>query len=149
MQIIQTLPLASQIILYILLALMGLHSLLVFGWQILILRGRAMQNPDGTTDDYHAQKTHYGIAFADVFLACPTCFVAIALVFISPHWGFYLLTMIAFWFMWANLMTTATSLRFEHPQLSLNWWIAFPTGIIIGLAYIIWTVIHFDLIYWV
>jgi hypothetical protein len=147
MQIIQTLPLASQISLYLLLALMGLFSLLVFGWQIMILRGKSMQNPDGTSDDYHEQKTHYGIAFADVFLACPASFVAIVLVFISPHWGFYLLTMVSFWFVWANLMTTATSLRFENPKLTLSWLIVFPTGIFVGLATILWIVIHFDTIY--
>jgi len=147
MQIIQTLPLASQVSLYVLLILTGLFSLLVFCWQLMILRGKAMPNPDGTSDDYLEQKTHYGIAFADVFLACPASFVAIALVFISPRWGYYLLAMAAFWFVWANLMTTATSLRFENPKLSLNWRIAFPTGIIIGLATILWTVIHFETIY--
>ena len=65
MQIIQTLPLVSQISLYVLLALMGLFSLLIFGWQIMILRGKAMQNPDGTSDDYHEQKTHFRI------IGCP------------------------------------------------------------------------------
>jgi len=64
---------------------MGLFCLLVFGWQIMIIRGKAMQNPDGTSDDHHMQKTHCGIVFADVFLACPTCFAALALVFISPR----------------------------------------------------------------
>ena len=147
MQIISTLSLTSQISLYALLALMRLFNLLILGWQIMILLGKAMQNPDGTSDNYHEQKTHYGIAFADVFLACPVCFVAIALVFIDPHWGFYLLAMVAFWFVWANLMTTATSLRFENPKLTLNWWIAFLTGIIVGLAYILWTIIHFETIY--
>ena len=73
MSVIQTLSPASQISLYILLALMGLFALLVFGWQIMILRGKAMKNPDGTVDDWHEQKTHYGIALADVFLACPAC----------------------------------------------------------------------------
>ncbi len=147
MQVIQTLALASQISLYVLLALMGLFALLVFGWQIMILRGTAMKNPDGTSDDYHEQKIHFGIAFADVFLACPVCFIGIVLVFITPRWGFYLLAMIAFWFVWANLMTTATSLRFEKPRLTLNWWIAFPTGIFVGLATILWTVIHFDTVF--
>ena len=113
----------------------------------MILRGKAMQNPDGTSDDYNEQKTHFGIAFADMFLACPTCVVAIAMVFISPRWGFYLLAMVAFWFVGANLMTTATSLRFENPKLSLNWWIAFPTGIIVGAASILWTIVHFETIY--
>ena len=147
MQIIQTLPLVSQISLYVLLILIGLFSLLVFGWQIMILRGKAMQNPDGTSDDYHEQKTHFGIAFADVFVACPTCFTAIVLVFINPRWGFYLLTMVAFWFVWANLMTTTTSLRFENPKLSLMWWIVFPTGIFVGLTTILWIVFHFDTVF--
>jgi len=147
MQIIQALPLVSQITLYFLLALIGLFSLLVFVWQIMILRGKSMQNPDGSFDDYHEQKTHYGIAFADVFLACPASFMAIALVFISPHWGFYLLAMVSFWFVWANIMGTATSLKFENPKLTLNWLIVFPTGIIIGLATILWTVVHFNTIY--
>ena len=61
--------------------------------------------------------------------------------------GLFLLAMVAFWFVWANLMTTATSLRFENPKLSPNWWIAFPTGILVGLAYILWTFVHFDSIY--
>ncbi|MFC1996531.1 hypothetical protein ACFLXI_02850 [Chloroflexota bacterium] len=147
MQVIQTLSPASQISLYVLLALMGIFTLLVFGWQIMILRGKAMQNPDGTSDDYHKQKIHYGSAFADVFLACPVCFVAIVLVFVSPRWGFYLLTMISFWFVWTNLMTTTTSLRFEKPKLTLNWLIVFPTGIIVGLGTILWTIIHFNMIY--
>ena len=147
MQIIATIPLASQVSLFVLLALIGLFSLLVFGWQIMILRGKAMQNPDGAMDDYHQQKLHYGIAFADVFLACPVSFVAIVLVFISPRWGFYLLAMVAFWFVWANIMTTTTSLKFENPKLTLNWLIVFPTGILVGAAYILWSIIHFETIF--
>ena len=147
MQIIQTLPQVSQISLYVLLALLGLFSLLVFGWQIMILKGKNMKNPDGSSDNWHEQKTHFGIAFADVFLACPVCFLAIALIFLTPRWGFYLLALISFWFVWANLMTTATSLRFENPKLTLNWWLVFPTGIFVGLAYILWTIAHFDEIY--
>ena len=147
MSIIQSFPVASQISLYLLLALMGLFAAIVFGWQIMVLRGRAMKNPDGTVDDWHEQKTHYGIALADVCLACPLCFLGIALVFIVPRWGFYMLAMVAFWFVWANTMTTGTSLRFEKPKLSLSWWVAFPTGIFVGLLFILWTVLHFDLIF--
>ena len=138
MQIIQTLPLASQISLFVLLALIGLFSLLIFGWQIMILQGKSMKNPDGTTDDYREQKVLFGQAFADVFLACPVSFAAIALVFISPRWGYYLLAMVAFWYVWANTMTTATSLKFENPKITLSWLIVFPTGILVGAAYILW-----------
>ncbi len=137
----------SQIIFYVLLVLLGLYILLIGGWQIKVLRGKAMSNPDGSTDDWHEQKTHYGIAVADVFLACPASIVGIILVFVSPRWGFFLLAMVSFWFVWANIMTTATSLRFEKPRLSLNWWITFPAGILVGLAYILWTIVHFDTIF--
>ena len=105
-----------------------------------------MQNPDGTADDYHEQNTLYGIAFADVFLACPASFVAIALVFFSPRWGFFLLGMVAFWYVWANIMGTVTSLKFGNPTLTLSWLIVYPTGIFVGLATILWIVIHFDTI---
>lgn len=121
MTVVQSLPLAAQASLYLLLILMGLFALLVFGWQVNILRGKAMKNPDGSTDDWHEQKTHYGIAVADVFLACPACFLGILLVFINPRWGYYLLTMVSFWFVWTNIMTTSTSLRFEKLKLNLNW----------------------------
>ncbi len=141
------LSLFSKDVLYVLLTLIGLLSLIIWGWQIMILRGKVIKNPDGSSDGWQEQKTHYGIAVADVFLACPASIMGIILVFVSPRWGFYLLAMVSFWFVWANIMGTATSLRFESPKLTLNWWIVFPTGIFVGLAYILWTVIHFDVIY--
>ena len=143
----QELTVFSQIILYVLLVLLGLYILLIGGWQIKVLRGDAMGHPDGSKDDWHEQKTHYGIAFADVFLACPTGIVGILLIFLAPRWGYYLLALVSFWFVWANIMTTTTSLRFEKPKLNLNWWITFPVGILVGLAYILWTIAHFDTIY--
>jgi hypothetical protein len=147
MQIIQTLSLPSQIILYVLMFFLGLYTLLIFGWQIMVLMGKTMQNPDGSADDWRQQKTHYGIAVADVFLACPASIAAIVLVFASPRWGFYLLALVSVWFVWANIMTTATSLRFEKPRLTLYWWFVFPGGFIVGLTTIVWTVVHFDAIY--
>ena len=142
----EPLSLPSQIILYVLLVLMGLFSLIIWGWQIQVLRGREMKNPDGSTDNWHEQKIFFGIAIADICLACPLSIISIALVFIAPRWGFYLLGMVSFWFVWANIMTTATSLRFENPKITLNWWIIYPTGIFIGLAYFLWAAIHFDTI---
>jgi hypothetical protein len=143
----QDITLYSQIILYLLLALIAFYVLLIGAWQIQVIRGETMQNPDGSTDSWHEQKTHYGIAVADVFLACPAGIIGIILVFISPRWGFYLLALVSFWLLWANTMTTATSLRFEKPKLTLNWWITFPFGGFVGLAFIIWTIIHFEAIY--
>ena len=143
----QSLSLPSQITLYMLLALIGFFILITWGWQIQVLRGNDMKNPDGSADNWHQQKIFFGIAIADIFLACPLGVIGLVLIFLNPRWDHYLLAMVSFWFVWANIMTTATSLRFEKPKLTLNWWIVFPTGIFVGLAYILWTVAHFDAIY--
>ena len=137
----------SSVTLYVLLALMGLLGLIVWGWQIQVLRGKEMINPDGSADNWHEQKIFYGISIADIFLACPLSFIGIALVFISPRWGYYLLAWVSFWFFWANIMTTTTSLRFEKPKITLTWLFVFPFGSLVGLAYFVWTLIHFDVIY--
>ncbi len=143
----QELSLFSQVSLYILMGIMGIICLLVWGWQIKVLKGKAMKNPDGSCDNWHEQKTHYGIAFADIFCACPINIAGIVLVFVSPRWGYYLLALVSFWWVWANTMTTSTSLRFEKPKINLNWIIVYPFGILVGLAYILWTILNFDTIY--
>ena len=144
----EQLSLPAQISMYVLLAFMGLVGLLIWVWQVMILRGKVFNNPDGSTDDWHDKKTHYGIAFADCFVACPANLIGIALVFVYPRWGYYLLAMVSFWRVWANVMTTATSLRFYQPRINpLIWFISYPFGVLVGLAYIVWTVVHFDVIY--
>ncbi|MCD4692721.1 MAG: hypothetical protein K8R79_07400 [Calditrichales bacterium] len=141
------LSLLSQISLYVLMFLMGVIALLIFIWQVNVLKGKAMKNPDGSLDSWHEQKILYGIAVADLILACPATIAGILLVFIWPQWGYYLLTLVSFWVVWANIMTPAASLRFEKPKISLNWFIAFPFSILLGIAYIIWTIVHFNIIY--
>ena len=141
------LSLLSQISLYVLMFLMGVIALLIFIWQVNVLKGKAMKNPDGSLDSWHEQKILYGIAVADLILACPATIAGILLVFIWPQWGYYLLTLVSFWVVWANIMTPAASLRFEKPKISLNWFITFPFGIFLGIAYIIWTIVHSNIIY--
>ncbi len=141
------LSLFSQISLYVLLALIGILTLSLGYWQVMVLQGKAMQNPDGSSDDWHQQKILYGIAFADLFIVCPASIIGIILVFVSPRWGYYLLALVSFWLVWANMMTTATSLRFEQPSITLNWLLVYPLGMLVGLAYIIWTIVHFEIIY--
>lgn len=146
MQIIMLSSLA-RVSLYALLVVMGLLSLLVWSWQLMVIKGKAMKNPDGSFDNWHEQKSHYGMAVADVFLACPLNVLGIVLVFLSPRWGYYLLALVSFWWVWANTMTTATSLRFEKPRITCMWFITFPFGILVGAAYIAWTILNFDTIY--
>ena len=141
------LSLWSQISLYVLLALTGVLAVVILGAQYMVLIGKAMKNPDGSADDWHEQKMFYGISVADIFLACPLSIIGIVLVFVSPRWGIYLLTWVSFCFVWANIMTTATSLRFEKPKITISWFIVFPFGTLVGLAYFLWTLIHFDTIY--
>ena len=143
----QELSIFSQVNLYVIIGIMGFLCIVIWDWQIKVLKGKPMKNPDGSFDNWHEQKTHYGIAIADIFLACPVNIAGIILVFVSPRWGYYLLGLVSFWWVWANFMTTATSLRFEKLKITFMWFIVFPFGILVGLVYIIWTIVHFDIIY--
>lgn len=139
-----TLSLASQISLYVLIVTIGIVALVVWGGQIWVLRGNAFPNPDGSRDDWHEQKVIYGIALADAVLACPAAIVGVILVFVSPRWGIFLLALVSFWLLWANIMTTANSLRFYRPRIGFLWFMTFPFGALLGLAYLGWVIMHFD-----
>ena len=106
-----------------------------------------MKNVDGSVDDWHQQRCHYGMAFADLFVACPVNVIGIVLIFVYPALGFYLLALVSFWWLWANVMTTATSLRFEKPEITAVWLLTFPFGALLGLAYIVWSFVHFEQIF--
>jgi hypothetical protein len=140
-------PFTAQIIFYVMIGLMMAFALLVMWWQIMVMKGKAMKNPDGSFDSYHEQKNHFGLAVADVFVSCPAIFVGVLLVLSGSRWGYYVLALCSYWFLWANIMTTSTSLRFEKPKITFMWFVAFPLGSLLGLAYIVWTFIYFDVIY--
>lgn len=137
----------SLIVMYFLLTLVAVFVLLILWAQVRCIRGMPFKNPDGTTDDWKEQKVFYGIAWADVAVACPAALVGLVLIFTAPRWGFYILALVSFWFLWANVMTTVTSLRFEKPKITLQWLIVFPLGALVGLGYIVWTFCHFEAIY--
>ena len=140
-------PLISKIILYIIIVLFGLICIPILRWQVMVLRGKSMRNPDGSVDDWHEQKLFYGIALADTTIAIPVTFIGIVLIFVGWRIGYYLTGLASLWFLWANIMTTATSLRFEKPKITFNWFIVFPFGAILGLAYIVWSLIYFQEIF--
>ncbi|MFG5383096.1 hypothetical protein [Yoonia sp. R2-816] len=139
--------LLSRISLYILLALNAILTALLLWFQAQVLIGKAMPNPDGTFDDWHQQRIFFGIAFADLILTIPLSIAAIVLSLQSSPWGHYLLTMLGFWYVWTNTMTTATSLRFEKPKITPMWFIVFPLGILLGLGILVWTTFHADALY--
>ena len=140
-------PLISRIILYLIIVVFGLLAIVVFGWQLMVLRGKSMKNPDGSADDWHEQKLFYGIAFADITIAVPVTLIGIVLIFLGWRIGYYLTGLASFWFLWANIMATVTSLRFEKPNITFSWFIVFPFGAVVGLAYIVWTLVHFETIF--
>lgn len=51
----QELLLTSQVSLYVLLGIMGLINLILWGWQIQVFKGKAVKNPDGSSDGWHEQ----------------------------------------------------------------------------------------------
>ena len=109
-----------QIVQIVFLAIIGFYTIILWWWQINVFKGKAMKNPDGSIDDWREPKISYGMATADTFLARPVAIAGIVLVFSNPRWGYYILALWSFWFIWANIMTTATSLRFEKPKINLN-----------------------------
>jgi len=147
MSILAELSLSSRIILFTLLVLIALITCIVYWAQIGCVRGKPFENPDGTKDDWREQKVFYGIAWADILLACPMSVSALVLIFLAPQWGFFLMGMVSFWFLWANVMTTITSLRFEKPEITFQWFVVFPFGAVVGLSFLAWMVAHFDLVF--
>ncbi|KPJ87545.1 MAG: hypothetical protein AMS18_14490 [Gemmatimonas sp. SG8_17] len=137
----------SLVLLYGLIAMIAVLTIIV-GWaQIGCLRGHPFKNPDGTIDDCREQKLFYGIAWADLVVACPLSLVGLVAVFTAPRIGLLLLTGVSVWLVWANVMTTVTSLRFEKPRITLQWLLVFPFGSFVGLAYLIWMLFHFEAVY--
>jgi hypothetical protein len=147
MSLLTELPDLSRWSLYFLLGAFGFITSVVLMAQIGCLRGKPFENPDGTKDDWREQKLFYGIAWADLLVACPLSFAGIALVFLAPRWGFFLMGMVSFWFVWANLVLTITSLRFESPKITPQWILVFPTGTVLGLALLAWIGVHFTVVY--
>ncbi len=143
MSILSELSLLSRIIFFTLLVVIGLLTCALLWAQVGCLRCRPLENPDGTRDDWREQKLFYGVAWADVLVACPASFTAFVLIFVAPRWGFLLMGMVGFWFLWANLMTTITSLKFESPKITFQWFVVFPFGALVGASYLIWTFAHF------
>jgi len=141
------LSITSLVSLYIIMGLLALIFAILWWWQIQVIKGKAMKNPDGSVDDWHEQKILYGIAVADVFIACPLVFIGVILILFGFKLGFFLLALDSFFYLWINTATTMTSLRFQKPKITIIWLIVYPFGAILGFAYLVWTIIHFDIIF--
>ncbi|WP_445475468.1 hypothetical protein ACT9XH_01605 [Methanococcoides methylutens] len=143
----QELELLSRVTLYALLLLFGVITLILWWFQINVYKGKAMDNPDGSADDWHEQKILFGMSLADIVIICPLTFAGIALILIESRWGFFILGLLSFWHVWVNTAFTVTSLWFEKPKITLMWFMAYPFGTLLGLLYLIWLFIHFDMVF--
>jgi len=146
------LSLASLITLYV---LTGLYTLIFLGlwwFQIMVLRGKPMQNPDGTYTDWKKPgRTYgfsaYGFALADTFVACPLGIIGAILVVLGSRWGVFILALVSFFAVWVNIATTVTSLKFNKPKITVFWFVSYPLGTLLGIAFIIWTIRYFDVVF--
>jgi hypothetical protein len=143
----ENLSLIGLVTLYILTGLLSFVSIVLWWWQTQIFKGKTMDNPDGSKDDWHEKDILFGMAAADIFIACPMAILSVILILFGSKWGFYLLALDSFFFVWINTATTTTSIRFHKPKITMEWFIIFPFGAILGFAFIVWTVVHFDIIY--
>lgn len=144
---LEVLSSASQWSLYVLLALVALLAFVVASAQFRGLRGHPFENPDGTTDDWREQKIFYGMAWADLTVACPLSILGVVLMLSAPRLGLVIMAAVSVWLVWANVMTTVTSLRFEQPRITLAWFVVFPFGGVVGLATLLWIALHFEALY--
>ena len=139
--------LIAQIELYGLLFLFGLFTALLGWFQFNVFKGKAMNNPDGTVDDWHEQKILFGMAVGDLVLICPITVLGIGFILMDIEWGYFILSLVSFWYIWVNFAFTVTSIRFEKPVISLEWIIVYPFGIFLGISYLIWFLFNFKLIF--
>ena len=143
----QNVPTISMIILYVLLVLFGLYLFVLLYWQIMVFKGKRMKNIDGSYDDWKENNTDYGFSFADIVISCPIGLVGVVLSFFHFQIGFYIMAMISFWFLWVNIGTTAISLKFKNPKLNAGWFFSFPFGSIMGLGFIVWSIVYYEVIF--
>jgi hypothetical protein len=87
------------------------------------------------------------MAFADITIGVPVALAGIILIFLDWRIGYFLTALASFWYLWANVMITATSLRFQRPKFTLSWLFYFPFQAVLGLAYLIWILIYFEAIF--
>ena len=140
-------PLIAKVVLYAIIILFALACIILWGWQFMVLRGKSMKNPDGSVDDWHEQKIFYGIALADITVAVPVALVGIVFIFLNWRIGYFLTALTSFWYLWANIVTTATSLRFENPKFTLSWLFTFPLQAILPLSYLLWLLVYYEQIF--
>lgn len=141
------LSVVSQSILYFCIAFYGLFIPLELFVQIKMLKGQKVPKPDGSFDQIETYPEFFAYAIGNLFLLLPVMIASIILVLLSHRMGFYLMALVSFWMVFNYFCRTAVSFKVYTPKPSLKWIFVFPWYAIIGLIYIVWSVVHFGIIY--
>ena len=140
--------LTGRIILYAVIVPFALVSAALWFYQLMIFRGKTFRNPDGSRDGWEHQRLCYGTALGDMIYSIPLTLIATVLIFLGWRLGFYLMGLAASWCVYINIVTTSTSIRFENPKESfLLWFLTYPFWILLGAAYIAWSLYYFPVLF--
>ncbi|MCP4231284.1 MAG: hypothetical protein GY771_14200 [bacterium] len=107
-------------------------------WQIMVLLGNPMANPDGTVDTI-ANPLTFGFALADLALAIPVAILGIVGMLLQKKWGLFLSAMFTFLMFYMHFAVTASSLwGGGFDVITLEWLLLFPSGCVIAVIFWIW-----------
>ena len=130
--------LAAYIGLFVVFLLFAVHIIALGYWQIMVLLGNPMANPDGTVDTI-AEPLTFGFALADLAIAIPVAILGIVGMLLHKKWGLILSAMFTLFLFYMNFAGTAASLWGSgFDVITLEWLLLYPAGCVVAIAFWIW-----------
>ncbi len=130
--------LGAYIGLLIVILLFAAYIIVLGYWQVMVVLGNPMANPDGTVDTI-AEPLTFGFVLADLAVAIPIGILGIIGMLLQKKWGLILSAMFSFFLFYMNVAGTAASLWGGGTDvITLEWLLIYPSGCVVGLAFWIW-----------
>ena len=130
--------LAAYIGLFVVFLLFAVYIVALGYWQIMVLLGNPMANPDGTVDSL-ADPLFFGFAVADLAVMIPAAILGIVGMLMQKKWGLFLSAMFSFLIFYMSFAVTASSLWSNgFNVITLEWLLLFPSGCVVAVAFWIW-----------
>jgi hypothetical protein len=143
----QELSLVSKVIVGVCIVANIFLVLRILYLQTKVVRGQKVSKPDGSCDDPEREPDFFAHAIADIIVICPAVLASVVLVCLGHRMGYYLLAIVSFSSVHIYLAQTATSVKFYKPTFNLAWLFVFPLNAVVGLIYVVWSVINFDMVF--
>ncbi|MBT3224302.1 MAG: hypothetical protein HN348_34985 [Proteobacteria bacterium] len=51
------------------------------------------------------------------------------------------------WFVWVNIATTVSIIKFHKPKANFEWLFSYPGLVALGLAFLVWEFVHWNTIF--